>query len=152
MKFGKRTSGLILPPEPEREPGISDEQRNGSITAIGIVLGFSLTFMASWPQGDDPWEASGIAILAILGVGIILQIVSLWQLLVLPNTRGLKHDRRAHNSAVRLFGVGMAVVFAGFLVWVGVGMVRDFQRSATAAPQPESAVCQLLREGCSESR
>jgi hypothetical protein len=33
---------------------ITDNQRNGSIAGIALLLGFSLSFTATWSQGDEP--------------------------------------------------------------------------------------------------
>src|SRR5262245_16086678 len=96
--------------EPDQSEGITDEHRNGSITAIGIVLGFSLTFLSSWMHGPEPWDYIGIVILVTLASGIALQILSLSRLLILPRTPGLRHTLTDHNRAVALFLWGTALV------------------------------------------
>jgi hypothetical protein len=112
----------LTPRSPE---GISDEHRNGSITAIGVVLGFSLTFLASWARDDDQWEYSDILILLTLASGIAMQMISLRRLLILPRTPGLRHSVTDHNKAAKLFLWGTALVSAGFLLAILFEMVHD---------------------------
>src|SRR5215472_2437639 len=104
--------------------GITDEHRNGSITAIGILLGFSLTFLSSWMHGSEPWDYPAIAILLMLASGIALQLISLRRLLFLPKAPGLRHSLTDHNRAVTLFLWGTALVSAGFFLWVLISMVH----------------------------
>ena len=111
--------------ELNRSEGITDEHRTGSITAIGIVLGFSLTFFSSWMDGPEPWDYTGIVILLTLASGIALQIISLRRLLILPQAPGLRHSVADHNRAAKLFFWGTALVSAGFFLWVLISMVHD---------------------------
>ena len=111
--------------ELNRSEGITDGHRNGSITAIGIVLGFSLTFLSSWMHGPEPWDYTGIVILLTLASGIALQIISLRRLLILPQAPGLRHSLTDHNRAATLFFSGTALVSAGFFFWVLISMVHD---------------------------
>jgi len=125
---GAEKPDLILSRPQSMDPlpeGITDEHRNGSITAIGIVLGFSLTFFSSWMNGPEPWDYIGIAILLTLGAGIALQIISLRRLLILPQAPGLRHSVADHNRAVQLFFWGTALVSTGFFLWVLISMVHD---------------------------
>ena len=92
--------------EPNGSEGITDEHRNGSITAIGIVLGFSLTFLSSWMHGPEPWDYTGIVILLTVASGIALQIISLRRLLILPQAPGLRHSLTHHNRAATPLLVG----------------------------------------------
>jgi len=142
---GSEEPGLMLPSPPQslhpappaatqkRElngsEGITDEHRNGSITAIGIVLGFSLTFLSSWMHGPEPWDYTGIVILLTLASGIALQIISLRRLLILPQAPGLRHSLKDHNRAATLFFWGTALVSAGFFLWVLISMVHDLQET-----------------------
>lgn len=126
--------------EPNGSEGITDEHRNGSITAIGIVLGFSLTFLSSWMHGPEPWDYTGIVILLTVASGIALQIISLRRLLILPQAPGLRHSLTHHNRAATLFLWGTALVSAGFLLWVLISMVHDQEMNSlringTVAPK-----------------
>ena len=114
--------------------GITDEHRNGSITAIGIVLGFSLTFLSSWMHGPEPWDYTGIVILLTLASGIALQIISLRRLLILPQAPGLRHRLTDHNRAATLFFWGTALVSAGFFLWVLISMVHDLPTGNGQSP------------------
>jgi hypothetical protein len=115
--------------------GITDEHRNGSITAIGIVLGFSLTFLSSWMHAPEPWDYIGIVILLTLASGIALQIISLRRLLILPQAPGLRHSLTDHNRAATLFFWGTALVSAGFFLWVLISMVHDLPENGQSPLQ-----------------
>ena len=65
------------PDIPER---IADTHRNGSRTAIGIVLGFSLTFLSTWSQSPGEWKTEGIPVILLLLAGIAVQFTSLYRL------------------------------------------------------------------------
>ena len=120
--------------EVDLSEGITDEHRNGSITAIGIVLGFSLTFLSSWMHGPEPWDYTGIVILLTLASGIALQIISLRRLLILPQAPGLRHSLTDHNRAATLFFWGTALVSAGFFLWVLISMVHDLPTGNGQSP------------------
>lgn len=106
-------------------PHISDEHRNGSITAIGIVLGFSLSFLASWSLDEQPWNFWSLPVLAFLSAGIALQMKALYDLLRLPNIKGSKHTTAYHNKAALLFLLGTCSVFVAFLLLVAIGVYSD---------------------------
>lgn len=51
--------------------------RNGSVTAIGVVAGFSLAFLANWALSPGHWHGPALAAFGLLGVGIAFQIRAL---------------------------------------------------------------------------
>jgi len=40
-------------PEPDRIEAVF---RNGSITVVGVIVGFSLTFLTAWASNPLPWS------------------------------------------------------------------------------------------------
>jgi hypothetical protein len=79
--------------------------RNGSLTAISVIVGFSLSFLNRWAAEPGPWEISDLAAIV---VGIVLQVSSLASLL---SVRSLLLGN--YVRAVRLFLIGLAVVSIG---------------------------------------
>jgi hypothetical protein len=47
--------------------------RNGSVTAVGIILGFSLGFLSQWAANPIAWSKIDIVAAIPIVVGIILQ-------------------------------------------------------------------------------
>ena len=84
--------------------------RNGSLTAISVVVGFSLSFLTRWAGLPGPWlTADLVALVAIIGYLALASLLSTRSLLL-----------RNHNRAVRLFLIGLASVASG-VVFVIVG-------------------------------
>src|SRR5215471_9901661 len=63
----------------ENTAPVTDAQRSGSLTGMGIVLGFSLTFVWSFSTGPGKWTLSwGLVALGILVAGIGSQLAALF--------------------------------------------------------------------------
>lgn len=92
----------------ERPPRIDSAFRNGSLTAIGIILGFSLGFTAQWATDDSPWVLSDYVAAVALTIGIILQIKALAQMLEVNSL-----EIPVYNSAKNRFMSGLLVTAFG---------------------------------------
>ena len=55
--------------------------RNGSLTAISVVLGFSLSFLNRWAGLPDAWDRADLVAVAAISIGIVFQIVAVALLL-----------------------------------------------------------------------
>jgi hypothetical protein len=97
--------------EPKRELHIDATFRNGSVTAVGIVLGFSLGFLSQWAANPIAW--SPVDILAALPIiaGIALQGKAFADLL---SVQSLQLDR--YERARRTFLLGLALAACGVVV------------------------------------
>ena len=82
--------------------------RNGSVTVIGVILGFSLGFLSHWVEQPGGWEAGDFVAVVAMAVGIGLQIVSVAQLLSV-NSLYLA----SYNRSVVIFLVGLVLVSLG---------------------------------------
>jgi hypothetical protein len=106
------------PPEAHSEPEdrIDSTFRNGTVTAVGIILGFSLGFLSQWASNPIAWSKIDIlAALPIIG-GIGLQGKAFSDLLSPDSLLLSKYER-----ARRCFLLGLALVAAG----VGVAILLD---------------------------
>ncbi|MCX5519399.1 hypothetical protein OSH10_13240 [Kaistia defluvii] len=65
----------------EATPRIDPVFRGGSMTAVCIILGFSLGFTAQWATDESPWNRWDYVAAFALAVGILLQIRALADLL-----------------------------------------------------------------------
>ena len=82
--------------------------RNGSMTAVGIILGFSLSFITRWGANPVPWQWVDLFAVIPLLTGIAFQI---WAFAVLlkPESIQIEIYTRAKNH----FLLGLAGVLAG---------------------------------------
>src|SRR5689334_301262 len=63
---------------------INETERNGSITGIGVVLGFSLIFTGQLTLSSGTWRQFKVLALGISGAGIVFQLLALLAILSLP--------------------------------------------------------------------
>jgi hypothetical protein len=100
--------------EPQRDEAdarIDATFRNGSVTAVGIVLGFSLGFLSQWAANPIAWSKVDLAAAIPIIVGIMLQGKAFADLL---STTSL--FARAYERARKTFLLGLALVAAGIAV------------------------------------
>ena len=100
----------------ESENRIDATFRNGSVTAIGIMVGFSLGFLSQWASTPIAWSKFDIASALPIIVGIILQVKAFTSLLSIESLR-LPNYERSRN----LFVVGLSLVAAG----IGAAIMID---------------------------
>ena len=94
--------------EPGPEEKIDATFRNGSLTAAGIILGFSLNFISRWVSNPNDWSRIDILPMLFLTVGIALQVKVFADLLARDSLIAAKYDRSR-----RLFLIGLGIVAAG---------------------------------------
>jgi hypothetical protein len=82
--------------------------RNGSITTVGIVLGFSLSFVSAWASSPLPWSRSDGFVVLPLVLGIALQCYAMAELFSPRSLILVVHER-----ARRAFLSGLVLVAAG---------------------------------------
>jgi hypothetical protein len=97
--------------DPQPPTHISDDGRNGLITAQGIVLGFAVGFFGQWSLDDEPWERGDFWPLLALGGGLTLLCYSLFRALI-PYVQTVGH----YEKTVWVFVGGLALVFIGILL------------------------------------
>jgi hypothetical protein len=74
---------------PVRNHNSPTTTRNGSTTAVGIILGFSLSFITRWGANPVPWQVVDLfAVVSLLG-GIAFQI---WAFAVLLKPESIPLD------------------------------------------------------------
>jgi hypothetical protein len=105
----------------DRSPPDTDERidatfRNGSVTAVGIILGFSLGFLSQWAANPIAWSPIDIAAALPIILGIVLQGKAFADLLATGSLLVTKYNR-----ARKTFLIGLALVAAG----VGIAILLD---------------------------
>jgi hypothetical protein len=93
------------------EPQMSPVSRSALVTAIGILLGFTLAFFERWNSAPGGWKLQHFFPFGGLILGGILMVISLYRALV-------PHDQsvRRYESTVRLFVVSIVLVLIGFIL------------------------------------
>jgi hypothetical protein len=91
-----------------RQEFIDPEFRSGSLTAISVVVGFSLSFLSLWAGLGGRWQTVDLVAVSAIVLGIAFQIKALADLLsvgslVLAN----------YNRGRKIFLIGLALVALG---------------------------------------
>jgi hypothetical protein len=102
------------------EARISETERNGSITALGVLLGFSIAILSEWSNRPGKWELVGAIPLFLYGSSVALQVLALYRALQVPRETQGQH-RRTINLAV----IGLIVMFAGFLSTIAIDVLDE---------------------------
>jgi hypothetical protein len=92
----------------ENEQLVETLFRNGTLTVVGIVLSFSLGFLAQWGANPLPWRLWDAPPVLALTIGIVIQFRALWLLLKIDSLK-----RQIFEKANRAFFVGAATTGAG---------------------------------------
>ncbi len=106
-----------LPGLSPSEASIESTFRNGSLTAISVVLGFSLSFLNRWAGLPGAWTLSDVVAVVAISAGIVLQVVAVALML---GVRSLA--LRRYNRAVRIFMIGLAFVAVGVALAIGADL------------------------------
>lgn len=97
--------------------------RNGSLTAISVVVGFSLSFLTRWAGLSGPWQTVDLVALPMLVLGIASQVAALASLLTIHSLL-----LRTYNRAVKMFLAGLVLVAAGIGLVLAGDLVGYGQR------------------------
>ena len=97
--------------------------RNGSMTAVGIVLGFSLSFITSWGANPVPWQVIDLFAVVPLLAGIAFQI---WAFAVLLKPESIQVE--IYTRAKNHFLLGLAGMLAG----TGIAILLDILKLSAA--------------------
>jgi hypothetical protein len=74
-------------------PMINETFRNGSITAVGVLLAFSLGYLTEWALNDEAWRAADVLAFGPMVVGAALQVRGLASLLQPESLEAVRHRR-----------------------------------------------------------
>ena len=111
----------------ERPSVIDSTFRNGSVTAIGVVLSFSLGFLNNWASQPATWKASDLAAIATIALGLGCQFRSLAGMLSIASLQLAVYKR-----LIRIFLVGLALVVGG----VAIALTGDAIVFSNSAQKP----------------
>ncbi|MGK9168173.1 hypothetical protein KXR53_17820 [Inquilinus limosus] len=108
-------------PAPRRDDQarIDPTFRNGSITAVGIIIGFSLSFLSSWATDSTAWNAVDLAAVIPILAGVVLQLKSLADLLSVSSLR-----LSNYNRAKAVFLAGLVLAAIGIAIAITLDAIR----------------------------
>jgi hypothetical protein len=105
--------------EPSSQRSIIDATfRNGSLTAIGVVVGFSLSFMSRWAASPGEWSGADLFAVTAITLGIAFQIKSLADLLSITSLVLARY-----NQSVRIFMIGLVLVATGVVIAIFADLI-----------------------------
>jgi uncharacterized membrane protein len=86
--------------------------RQGVITAITVVLGFSLLFVRYWGfEVPGPWNVPAIIAAILLSFAIVLQFVALWRSLLVQDD-----EVSEYNKTLRWFFLSVIVLLISLVI------------------------------------
>lgn len=103
--------------------------RNGTMTAVGIVLGFSLGFITRWATAPGAWNPADVLAVIPLLVGVVLQTVALARLL---EPACLELSR--YHRTMTIFIWGLVLTAAGVCTGIMLDVLGVHDLSALGSP------------------
>jgi hypothetical protein len=117
---GARFGGEPMNLSDENEQLIDTLFRNGTLTVVGIILSFSLGFLAQWGANPLPWRLYDAIPVGALTIGIIIQFRALALLLHTDSVKKLLFQR-----ASRIFLTGAIITGAGVFLAIAADLVSQ---------------------------
>ena len=117
-----------IDPDGKAVAAIDSTFRNGSLTAVSVLVGFSLSFLTRWAGLPGPWHAFDLAALSAIVLGTACQIAALAGLLSVRSLVRVTHDR-----TIRVFMIGLAFVCVGVALALA-GDLIGFQQHVLGGP------------------
>lgn len=100
----------------DRPEEIDSVFRNGTLTGVGVLTGFSLTFLVAWAGNPLPWKWMDLIAVGPLGLGVLFQIKAIADLLSVESLKRARYDR------IRVeFLIGLVLVVIG----IGASLLLD---------------------------
>lgn len=97
--------------------GLPQGYRQGVITAITVMLGFSLYFLRFWNfEAPGRWTLAAVAAAALVAASVILQLVALWRSLQPEDDIEANYRRTLRWFLAGIVTSGVGVLVASFAV------------------------------------
>ena len=95
-----------------QDPEVPNGYRQAIVTAITVILAFSLYFLRFWTfEAEGEWTIPAAAAALLLVASTIIQIVALGRSLRVED-----NDPRIYAATVKVFMAGVALALAGVVV------------------------------------
>ncbi|MFC3692990.1 hypothetical protein [Chenggangzhangella methanolivorans] len=97
-----------MTPEDPPPPPLDATFRNGTITAFGVTVSFSLGFLSQWASSPGVWHSYDTPPALMIFVGVALQIRALALLLPIEGLR-----KKIYDKATKIYLVGLILTGLG---------------------------------------
>jgi hypothetical protein len=103
---------LETPKEPRPRAPLPTGYRQGIISAITVLLGFSLLFVRYWNfEAPGEWTIASLVAALLLTLAILLELVALWRSLRLEDD-----DESEYRKTLRWFAVSTCTLLVSLLL------------------------------------
>jgi hypothetical protein len=100
------------PKEPRRRVPLPAGYRQGIISAITVLLGFSLLFVRYWNfEAPGEWTIPSFAAALLLTLAIVLELVALWRSLRIEDD-----DETEYRITLRWFAASTSILLVSLLL------------------------------------
>jgi hypothetical protein len=100
------------PKEPRRRVPLPAGYRQGIISAITVLLGFSLLFVRYWNfEAPGEWTVPSFGAALLLTVAIVLELVTLWRSLRIEDD-----DETEYRITLRWFAASTSILLVSLLL------------------------------------
>jgi len=106
-----------MPQKPKERTPLPIGYRQGIITAITVLMGFSLLFVRYWNfELPGAWSASSVIAAVIMALSILLQLVALWRSLQVKDDDETEYAKtlRWFLSSVVVLVIGLVLSFLSY--------------------------------------
>ncbi|MDW6021164.1 hypothetical protein SAZ10_05230 [Mesorhizobium sp. BAC0120] len=98
--------------KPPSAPGLPVGYRQGVITAITVMLAFSLYFLRFWNfEAPGAWNSLSVVAAGLIVIAILIQLVALWRSLQIADER-----EPVYRRTLQWFLAGIVAVLLGVMV------------------------------------
>ena len=106
----KPSQAGVTPPR-----GLPVGYRQGVVSAITVVLGFSLLFLRFWGfELEGEWHPTAIVSAFLMGISILGQLVTLWRSLQIEDDQPAVYRKTlrwfAGSTIILLLGLGLSAI------------------------------------------
>jgi hypothetical protein len=103
------------PPESAPPRGLPVGYRQGVISAITVILGFSLLFLRFWGfELEGEWRPASVVSACMMGLSILGLLVTLWRSLQIEDDQPAVYRRTlrwfAGSTIILLLGLGLSAI------------------------------------------
>lgn len=101
--------------DPAHGRGLPVGYRQGVITAITVMLGFSLYFLRFWNfEAPGTWNTMSVTAAGLIVLSVVLQLIALWRALQVEDEAVPVYRRTLRWFLAGIIAAGLGVVAASF--------------------------------------
>jgi hypothetical protein len=103
--------------ESSAKPGLPQGYRQGIVTAITVMLGFSLYFLRFWNfEAPGTWTAAAVLAAVLMMLAVVLQVIALWRSLQIEDDQAPVYRMTLRWFLAGIVCAGLGVLVASFAI------------------------------------